>query len=652
MIAIFASALLFGLVHPGSKFVMSQGISLLPFCILYVGIRLFAQFPIVISQRTWKVRAKAQWFYLVGLGLVGAALQVSEFGGVYDGLPIGVVSFLVYTHPIWTILLSKMINNEEISRVSLLRLSLAVAGITLITGFSAGFPWKLYILPIASGFLIALWISLSNKASKEGCSAGAISFYYDAFAFLVLLSLGYLKGNGSIHEALTFLRDPVNLGMISAYSILIGLLPNYLFYWGSRTSSTQAAGFTLLLEPLISTSVSGFIWSEAMSPAFIGGALLILSTNLPYEQLKTFFVRLKIFDRKRIAVSAGISVLVLFPRVALGNIYVIEVVPSDSSDYTVTKELEQIAAATDMALETYQRRVPSCKPRIEKIIRRGSEAELFTAVDGAARNKGAVIVGLSRTNFARLAAKAAAPHAATGLSIGASITNLRELNPNFGSIVSPWSRQWDALEKAMIKAGCNKSNTIGLFDPRSVLSQNFKGAYAARGEALDLVATLTPVDFAVRNIDRKCIFIGLNYSDGQKYLAKLVEQKWKGNIFGTGDWNYYSSEVSKTVNEAQYSGLFVSIPTGWTPDANERSKKFSNTMRKALGEVPSPISAYTYDAMLLALHSKCGNHDIFRWNAQVKSYLPLLREYEGVTSTGNFVSKMFLITKRSAANAR
>ncbi len=647
MIAVLASAILFGLVHPGSKLIMSQGISLLPFCFLYVTVRLIAQLPLVLTKKAWKIVSREQFSLLLSLGVVGALLQLSEFCGINNGLPVGVVSFLVYTHPVWTVLLSRIINKEEISKTTVLKLGVAIAGVVSITGFSGGVPSLLFLGPLAAGLFIALWISLSNRASKTGCSAITISFYYDAFAFLILGSLLLSGPQSNIQSALHFVSDLNTLSLIVAYSIFIGYLPNFLFYWGSKSTSAQLAGFTLLLEPVISTLVSHVTWNEPMSGSFFLGAVMILSTNLPLERLGKLLFELSRRGRPALAPYLGL-ILLLMPSPLLSTVHVVEIVPSESSDYTVIKELTQLKTAAAMAEMDFKKEYPKCTSRLKLTAHRGTEAELYSTLKGIGNESSSIVVGLSRTNFARLAAKALENSKVKGLSVGAAFANLTDINSNFGTIVSPWQRQWEVIFSRMKRQGCGSSNSIGIFDAKNVLSQSFQEKYmdAIQGKSHP-ISELLPENLPTLLQGIKCAFIAVNFSDANPYLTSLIKAKWVGSVVGIGDWNYYSSELNQIVKQASYSGLAMYMPTGWIPEASARSKKFASRILKATRETPSPLSAYAYDATWMAFEYVCNNKNPLRPEARELSRLPLLREYEGVSDKGNYLAKMFEITKRS-----
>ena len=88
MILVLIAAILFGLVHPGSKLILGTGLDLITFCMLYVAIRLLAQIPVVVRNRSYLLHSKDEAWILICIGFVGAILQFSEFSGIASGLPV------------------------------------------------------------------------------------------------------------------------------------------------------------------------------------------------------------------------------------------------------------------------------------------------------------------------------------------------------------------------------------------------------------------------------------------------------------------------------------------------------------------------------------------------------------------------------------
>jgi len=649
MIFVFLAAFLFGLVHPGSKLLMSQGLSLIPFCFLYLLIRWVVQIPVVLHTGSWKIKSKKELSFLILLGIVGAGLQLTEFVGISENLPVGVVSFLVYSHPIWTLFLSRYINHEPITRRAVLQLVISCAGILLISGFDSSYPLRLYIGPLAAGLFLSLWITLSNRASKAGCSATSISFYYDFFALLVISALLSHQGFSEAKQAFGFLTTPKHFLLMAGYSLLIGYLPNLLFYVGNKYSRAQWVGLVLLLEPVISTGVSCLVWGEALKPSFILGAFLILSHHIPFKDLTRLLSSLRgIFSRVQVSLPKALLVVGLIASNSLFSaVHVVELVPQISADYTVTEELQQIKTATHLAQKEYLKQFPTCRESITEEIRYGSEKELFERVKKLGKNAASVLVGFSRTNFARLAAKALSKGPAQAISIGASYSELNTIHPRFFSIVSPWTSQWQEIQKE-IRAKCKK-NTLGIFDSSHPLSKNFREAFEKEGLGKALELSHFSVE-AMRKLpsEPSCLFFAVNFSQASGLLSSLIDIQWKGEVLGIGDWNYFTPELDKVLLKAKYTGLAVSFPSGWNSKDSEKTKAFSVKVAKDSTGFSSPLAAYSYDAMLLALHSACTKKDLPEIFSSRALKGLLLRNYQGISSGGNFLSPMYFVTKRSA----
>jgi drug/metabolite transporter (DMT)-like permease len=292
--AIF-SVLLFGFVHPGSKFILGTGIGLLHFCLLYSGFRLLSQLPVVIFKKYYLIPSKMHLLLLGGMGLVGAALQFTEFKGISEGLPVSLVTFLLYSYPIWTILFSSVINGENVSLESFFKVGLSIIGLIFILDGHAKIQVKDFkfeatlIYPIVASFLMALWVCLANLSKKKGCRSWSISFYYDLFAFLTLAGITLQNDTSAqfLHLENWMFQD-FNTAIIFGYAVLLGVVPNILFYKASQNLTAMTASLLLLFEPVISSVISFWAWRETLNNSFILGACLLLASNISYKSLFNF----------------------------------------------------------------------------------------------------------------------------------------------------------------------------------------------------------------------------------------------------------------------------------------------------------------------------------------------------------------------------
>lgn len=285
--SILVSGFAFGLVQPGAKFFLGTGISLLPFCLFYVGLRFAYQFPVALGSHALAVSSWTKFRWLLLFGLVGAGLRLTENWGIAVGLAVPVVSFLVYSHPVWTILICRLAIHQPITKLSVFRMSLAIVGIALITELQFASIWGVkFIGPLTAGLLVACWIYLSTSLQKKGLNAITLSFYYDFFSFIALLVL-CLVGLQSIEwqRSMAWFLEPHHFFWMNIFALLTGVLPNYIFYYGARNVAPVTAALILLFEPIFASVVSCLIWRDSISINFVVGASCILLINTPAPTL-------------------------------------------------------------------------------------------------------------------------------------------------------------------------------------------------------------------------------------------------------------------------------------------------------------------------------------------------------------------------------
>jgi drug/metabolite transporter (DMT)-like permease/ABC-type branched-subunit amino acid transport system substrate-binding protein len=662
MIYVVISAIIFGLVHPGSKLILGRDIDLLSFCLLYVAIRLLVQIPVVIKTGHYRLQSRKQGFILLSIGIVGAILQLSEFMGIANGLPVPIVTFLVYTHPLWTMILGVAINGDKISAFSYLKLILGIGGSALILlGHLQSFVGTgvhQLIAPIFAGFMIALWICLSGKAKKEGASAWTVSFYYDLFA---LISLLVIRTSGLVPTMpltgiVTFLSKPQNFLMISCYSIFVGLLPNLLFYRGSQNISSLTCGLILLLEPVVASLTSNFIWNSPLPHFFFVGAGLVLLGGSPIENFpmkkwaKEFSTSKVVRGAARIA--SAILVLVLYGshvEASTNILHLVQMVPSEESNYTNSKEMKSIDISSDLATGDFKKKHPECSFSVEKVLLRGTEEELFTRIAKISKDAkdSEIIVGMSRSSFARVAASAAKGSNIKAISIGAATTNLAEINKNFFSIVSPWTRQWAAIENEMKRKNCTNTTTFGFFDPADFLSRNFRKVFEEKfgaSQSFSIEELVQESGIVSKKIisNGSCFFLAVNFSKAERPLTEIAKHNLRLTILGIGDWNYYATELNILLKKTAQPWE-VAAPTGWTPTVSPASVAFTNQIERLIHESPSPVAAYTYDAILVALYSLCNHVKPDQMKPLTLKKIGLLRNYDGLAESNNFTSPMQIV---------
>ncbi|MCC6277058.1 MAG: hypothetical protein IT289_03980 [Oligoflexia bacterium] len=346
--------------------------------------------------------------------------------------------------------------------------------------------------------------------------------------------------------------------------------------------------------------------------------------------------------RSTILLAPLFAAALFLPVPASTNIiHLIDVVPLDQTDYSVSNELVQIRIATTIALKKARVLFPGCSIEVSKTLKTGTEselAELISELSKQADPQREVLVGISRSNFARVAAKASVGTKLEALSVGSATDQLASINDNFFSIASPWISQWRAVKLAIKKAQCRE--VTGVFDFTDHLSSKFKEAFK---QDYPLSRVISFAEYQDLPLSSDCLFMAVNFQKSQGSLSRLLKSDRRISIFGIGDWNYYGSEVRNLVHETRNKKVVVQAPAGWKTNANSRSLQFSKVMKIKLGEDPSPVAAYAHDAILIVAQKLCEMKPLKAASITRFSKLPLLRKYNELASSNNFVSHMHMI---------
>jgi hypothetical protein len=248
--------------------------------------------------------------------------------------------------------------------------------------------------------------------------------------------------------------------------------------------------------------------------------------------------------------------------------------------------------------------------------------------------------------LARLAARAANQSGIIGISIGASAEDLKQHNPNFISVASPWSEQWKVLHDKMDSKQCAPNRTIVVGDIRDSYSFNFRKIAERDGyfRVYDVSSQKIKDDFTNSIKGSNCIFLAMSMTTSQQLISKLLESNWHGSLFGTGDWKYYSAELRKLVMGPRNNQVTIFVPTGWDPEGDVRSAEFALRFKKILNHEIDPNVAYSYDAVTLGLNYLCKEFDPLHFSENKFRKLRLVRKYTGMSSGGNLLSPIKVIS--------
>jgi len=279
---------LFSLTHPVGKVFLDLRLSVFSFCILFLSFRILAQIPLVWSAGQFAIKKRSHLWQLLGLGFVGASLHYAEFSSLNIGLSVPTASFLIFTHPIWTLLLRAIFFGDSLTWYRCGRVAAGLVGMFLMLGPEVNnlFSLQSLFFPLLASFGLAAWILLSHSSQESGVPMKQLSLYYDLFSLILLVALGAATRGQETIEGFRQLTPAIAGGLI-VYSLVVGIIANYLFLIGIRRSGGLAASLVLLLEPVLSSVLGTILFDVHLTLPFFLGSLCILLANVPEPRIKT-----------------------------------------------------------------------------------------------------------------------------------------------------------------------------------------------------------------------------------------------------------------------------------------------------------------------------------------------------------------------------
>ena len=150
-------------------------------------------------------------------GFLAFLSNFTEFAPVIIGVPAAVVVLLLYTQPLWTVMIGKIALKENISREKLAASAMVAVGAAFVVW--QPFSWSINpagaVLALAGGLVISLWIIFGRVAGKRDYHPLSTQTGYYIF-MLVFLALSY-------PAVAYFVRDPSIVSFSLSHSPLIWL---------------------------------------------------------------------------------------------------------------------------------------------------------------------------------------------------------------------------------------------------------------------------------------------------------------------------------------------------------------------------------------------------------------------------------------------
>ena len=190
-------------------------------------------------------------------------------------MPLSTAAILLYTSPIWIMLMSMLFFREKLNRVKLIALALAFAGCVLVSGISGeGITLIGLLIGLGSGIGYGLYSILGTIALRRYSP-----YTVTTYTFLFAAAGSWLVcGPADMISKFTAAADlPFLLFFCCLTALVTAVIPFLSYTLGLRTVEASRAGILATIEPMVATLIGILVFAEPLTLLSGLGILLILA---------------------------------------------------------------------------------------------------------------------------------------------------------------------------------------------------------------------------------------------------------------------------------------------------------------------------------------------------------------------------------------
>lgn len=246
---------------------------------------LFGAFLLVKERKLPTFQVHHIWCFL-GTGILNQLLFCICYYTAIPMIGVSVASILMYTSPIFAVVLSAILFKERIGKRGFYSLILALMGCVLVSGLGGAqqLPAVGLLLGLASGLAYAMSGIFNKFALQRGYSSSTITFYTSLFCMLGAIPLAAAQP----FPVLAVPETASAVGALLGMSLLCGIMPTMLYATGLKQIGPGRASMLTSAEPAVATLLGVFWFHERLTVlALIGIILIIIAViNLASEDEK------------------------------------------------------------------------------------------------------------------------------------------------------------------------------------------------------------------------------------------------------------------------------------------------------------------------------------------------------------------------------
>lgn len=211
----------------------------------------------------------------LGLGLGSILFFTVCYFTAITMMSLSTAAILLYTSPIWIMLMSLLFFHEKMTSKKVIALVLAFGGCVLVSGISGGeLTVAGLFVGLGAGIGYALYSILGTIALRH-----YTPFTVTTWTFL-FAAIGSILISHPADMAVKFIAAPSLSGLLGfclLTALVTAVIPFLAYTLGLRSVEASKAGILATVEPMVATLIGIFVFSEPLTLTSGLGVLLILS---------------------------------------------------------------------------------------------------------------------------------------------------------------------------------------------------------------------------------------------------------------------------------------------------------------------------------------------------------------------------------------
>ena len=237
---------------------------------------------ILVVNREWFRVRREDLPFLVLYGLISTSAFFALYLYTISLTTVAVAVVLLYTSPVFSAILGRVIYGEALTGSKLLALGLVFPGCVLVTGLDSG-QMSVGLLGVLTGLGSAITYAsfgIMGKHARRRYGALTILFYTMGFGSIFLLPVLWLPG-ASLGP-----HSPRVWVLMAVIAIGPTLIARILFVAAVKHIEASRAAIVATVEPVVASALAAVVLGELLSETqLLGGALVLAGSVLAQQSV-------------------------------------------------------------------------------------------------------------------------------------------------------------------------------------------------------------------------------------------------------------------------------------------------------------------------------------------------------------------------------